>query len=36
MGVRYITQIPDLGKFYGAYSPASKSESGTRREATAS
>jgi enamine deaminase RidA (YjgF/YER057c/UK114 family) len=27
MGVRYITQIPDLGKFYGAYSPASKSES---------
>jgi enamine deaminase RidA (YjgF/YER057c/UK114 family) len=27
MGARYITQIPDLGKLYGAYSPAAKSES---------
>ena len=27
MAVRYITHIPELGKFYGAYSPASKSES---------
>jgi enamine deaminase RidA (YjgF/YER057c/UK114 family) len=26
MGVGYITQIPELGKLYGAYSPASKSE----------
>jgi enamine deaminase RidA (YjgF/YER057c/UK114 family) len=26
MGVGYITQIPELGKLYGAYSPASKAE----------
>jgi len=27
MAVRYITHIPELGKFYGAYSPASQSDS---------
>jgi enamine deaminase RidA (YjgF/YER057c/UK114 family) len=26
MGVQYVTQIPGLGKLYGAYSPASKGD----------
>ena len=28
MAVSYVTQIPDLGKLYGAYSPASRADGG--------
>ncbi len=29
MAVNYVTQIPELGKLYGAYSPASRADGGT-------